>query len=314
MNTILAACIAVFLCTISQFQADSTHDTNYNYNESIENAALNRKLRRAIINGDVSKVESLIRQGANLNFSDVTSYDSRETPVQLAATFTSDKEVRTNRDTILELLIKSGAKIDGRDQNGYCALNDAIMYGYYNAVRILLNAGADVNDVDGDGRPNIKLAFSGYSNIAVVNPGGDNEAKIIEALLEHGGVNVNLDTSKRWRKYSLLHETIDTGTQHAVKIVELLIKNGANVNALDEDLNTPLHHVAFDDADNHRMSLADGIKIAELLIQNGTNIKAKNRKRKTAYHLAKSNELKELLKFDGVDNWSFLEWFQSLWD
>lgn len=52
--------------------------------------------------------------------------------------------------------------------------------------------------------------------------------------------------------------------------MELLIKNGADVNALDEDLNTPLHHVAFDDADNHRMSLADGISNSTFILIGST--------------------------------------------
>lgn len=52
-----------------------------------------------------------------------------------------------------------------------------------------------------------------------------------------------------------------TGTPGDIKITELLIKNGANVNALDDKLNTPLHCIAFIDesAQIDKMSLEDEI-------------------------------------------------------
>lgn len=115
-------------------------------------------------------------------------------------------------------------------------------------------------------------------------------------MINHGA-NVNDGTEKNWSNRTFLHRTIlsgifvlnslsfigffilsrrelefrknlhflfiytSTGTSDVVQIIELLIKNGANVNALDEKLNTPLHCIAFvDEAEQiDKMSLDDEI-------------------------------------------------------
>lgn len=58
--------------------------------------------------------------------------------------------------------------------------------------------------------------------------------------------------------FSFIHQS-DSPDPGSIKIVELLIEYGADVNAQDEDLNTPLHHVAIIDANHNKMPLADKI-------------------------------------------------------
>lgn len=53
------------------------------------------------------------------------------------------------------------------------------------------------------------------------------------------------------------------------KIAELLITAGANVNAADENFNTPLHLAANGDSDKH-------LRVAEMLVNHGANVNAAN--------------------------------------
>lgn len=67
--------------------------------------------------GNVTEVESLIKSGASVNFTD--PYDRKEeTTVHWAVGFAHDENMRKNRYKILELLIKHGASLNGRNNEG----------------------------------------------------------------------------------------------------------------------------------------------------------------------------------------------------
>lgn len=78
------------------------------------------------------------------------------------------------------------------------------------------------------------------------------------------------------------------------KIVDLLIKAGANVNAVDANSNTPLHLVERETHRDKRNTFA----IVELLVNAGADVNAKNEDNKTPLDLAKSDEskLNQLIK------------------
>ena len=70
--------------------------------------------------------------------------------------------------------------------------------------------------------------------------------------------------------------------------VKALIEAGADVNAKDEDGNTPFH-------------FAKDAEIARLLIDKGANVNAKNNKGETPLHFAKNAEIAQLLIDKGAD-------------
>lgn len=82
-------------------------------------------------------------------------------------------------------------------------------------------------------------------------------------MLIKGGADVNVLNEP-------LHAAVSYGKP---KVVEILIKNGANVNAQNNHKNIPLHLVAaFGDTEKH-------LAIAELLVNNGADVNAKDIKK-----------------------------------
>ena len=82
----------------------------------------------------------------------------------------------------------------------------------------------------------------------------------------------------------------------------MLIKRGANVSAVDPNLNTPLHLVNMkirmdDDADGTK-----AFAIAELLVNNGADLNAKNSNEKTPLDLAKNDKSKLMSRNFTIDN------------
>jgi len=86
----------------------------------------------------------------------------------------------------------------------------------------------------------------------------------------------------------LLHYAVDKGHN---EFVELLIENGADVNAKKVDGDTPLHAAAMN---GHKA-------IAELLIENGADVNANSWGGWTPLHCAKTKEITELLLTNGAD-------------
>jgi ankyrin repeat protein len=69
-------------------------------------------------------------------------------------------------------------------------------------------------------------------------------------------------------------------------VVELLLKNGADIKAVDNGRNTPLHFAAYE---GHK-------KVVEVLLDKGANIKAVNKNEQTALYLAAQNRHEEVVK------------------
>lgn len=65
-------------------------------------------------------------------------------------------------------------------------------------------------------------------------------------------------------------------------MADVLINNGANVNAIDNDGNTPLHKLIYPDFDQHQA-------IATLLVKTGADVQAKNDKGETPIIVANCN-------------------------
>lgn len=93
-------------------------------------------LHYAVFKGNPDMVELLLKNGAIIDF---TGPENR-TALMAASIYKSEKY-----EQVLELLIKHGAEINKTDDYGFTALEYAARSGNADAIKILVNAGADLN-------------------------------------------------------------------------------------------------------------------------------------------------------------------------
>jgi ankyrin repeat protein len=127
------------------------------------------------------------------------------------------------------MLIKAGADVNARDNNGKTTLMYATYYGREEIVEMLIKAGADVNARDNNGNTALMYAISQVSfvtsGILVGNP---SKEKIVEMLIK-AGADVNIKNKKGQTALLMVVEKKETGVTK--RIVEMLIRAGADVNA-----------------------------------------------------------------------------------
>lgn len=135
---------------------------------------------------------------------------------------------------IIQLLLSYGAEINASDGYGHTALHTAATYGLLEITQFLIANGADVNAKNRRGETPLYKAIKG------TYLGGGGSVKLVELLLNHG-VDVN----------AIINDKEETPLLLAVKnrekeIVKLLLKRGANRQAVDIDGNTVFDWARYD--------------------------------------------------------------------
>ena len=142
------------------------------------------------------------------------------------------------RDTVMandvvqvKAALDAGVNVDAKDAQNRdrTALHDAAWEGNANVVKLLLNAGADIDVGDRGGQTPLHLAALGD---------GEDRVATVNALLESGAeVNARNDDRRTPLHYAW----------HDGEVARALIHGGADVDARDDDRNTPLHWASDDD-------------------------------------------------------------------
>ncbi|XP_078401038.1 uncharacterized protein LOC144682522 [Cetorhinus maximus] len=172
-------------------------------------------LHMASFEGHCSVCLALIEQGAR-----VTEVDNDgRIPVILAA--------QEGHCQCVQTLLEYKSPLDSRGYDGRTALCSAALEGHKEVVKLLLSKGAGVDIKDADGRPLLYL-------LAL-----DSQMNMMQLLLDEGAANLE---SRDLDGRTVLHVCSWHGN---LELVKLLVKYGAEVNALDNDRRSALHSAAW---------------------------------------------------------------------
>ncbi|XP_065200755.1 uncharacterized protein LOC135831864 [Planococcus citri] len=209
-------------------------------------------LHIAVEQGHKNVVEVLIENNADIHITGLALGKGQEIDRLIAVT-TLALAVKAGHTDIVEILLASGADVNTRSL-GEPVLIPAVKWNHKEIVKILLSHGADIN-VD-RGQPLSLAVLSGHR-------------EIVEILLRNGArVDIRFDDEDN----SFLHVAAKRGIK---EIAVALVKQGADVNALDTVNKSPLYIAAQEGND----------QVAEVLIANKANVNAVN-KHGTALHMA----------------------------
>lgn len=189
--------------------------------------------------------EALIEAGANIEAKDREGL----TPIYRAVSNSSIK--------VLRCLLKAGAITTAPKNYSYSPLHRAVKYSFAKGVKLLIAAGADVRARAADGEEPIHYINAGHS------------INIHELLCADAAMDV-LGAKQRNSEPSLV-----TIRKRAYKCLQLLLENGADINALDQ-FGSNAVQIKIYSCDPH---------ITKKLIESGVSVNHPNHKGKTALHI-----------------------------
>jgi ankyrin repeat protein len=210
------------------------HGANVN---AVEQESQNTVLGLAVQSGNLDKIQLILDSGADINYQSPDGYD-----VLIHAMYGRDILQDQNLISTLHLLISRGVAVNGMSSYGESAIKVAAHIGRFDAVKLLLNAGANPE----------QLGWTELMHAIVFG-----SLELVLLLLEQGA---DKDVRDCWHRTPWLL-SIQVGELPKAKI---LLAAGANHNEVGNCGKTPLMYAI----ENNRL------EVLEWLVAEGFNIEA----------------------------------------
>ncbi|MBD2494018.1 ankyrin repeat domain-containing protein [Nostoc sp. FACHB-280] len=270
------------------------HGANVN---AIEPESQNTVLGLAVQSGNIDKIQFILDAGADINYQTPDGYD-----VLIHAMYGRDILQDENLISTLNLLISQGAAVNGMSSYDESAIKVAAQVGRFDAVQLLLNAGANPEQLEWTELMHA-IVFGSLEQVKLLlEQGADQNVRDCwdrtpwllsiqvgelpkAKLLLAAGANHN-DVGN-CGKTPLMYAI----ENNRVEVLEWLIAEGFDIEATDEFSNTALIIAA-------EYGATDCVKI---LLEAGANPSSKNDCDDKAIKVAKNQEIVRMLIASGED-------------
>lgn len=192
-------------------------------------------LHLAIEDNDYVQVVRLINLGSDIEAPDWF----KKTPLHFAAFYNSNE----SHIKIIELLLKKGANVNARDNYGNKPIYYLVQSANARVLELFLKFKADVRDLDEAGGNLLYPALRHNKNV-----------DLLQLLVDQGLDVDHRDTTGK----TPLHRACDYDCLN-FKVVKCLLKNGANMNAVDRRGYTPLTELV------RSCNASSGVRILKVL-------------------------------------------------
>lgn len=236
-----------------------------------------KEFLKAADKGNLDEMRALLDSYPENDFLNAKDFVEGDAALHLAS--------RNGHLEVVEFLLSMGAEVNLQNNFSCTPLSLAVSHGHLEIVKLLIRHGSDVNERDNLGASPLLLAVMVLpfldekgndvsGNYSVRILGDDRYRKEIIKLLIEEGADVNAANEEG-------EAPLWTASLHGdMEIIELLIKKGADVNTCDNKFRiTPLHMVAE----------LGQIEIVELLLENGAYVNPLSSKMITPLDSAKEN-------------------------
>jgi ankyrin repeat protein len=233
---------------------------------------LDRKLERAVADGNAQAVAYLLKAGATADAVNAGTGSSL-TPLGQAAKMGSVK--------IVKLLLDHGAAMEAQDNDGYTPLQRAVRSGQFEVVEELLRRGASLKHPRAEDIPLL--------NRLLLQAAGNGNVRDMRILLDCGAeIEARGGDDLHWNG-TPLSIVAYKGYLSAVKF---LLDRGADVNAADKDGDTVINAAIIHDK-------AD---VVEELLKRGANPAIRSHRHENGADLARKKDSRRLHALLGVED------------
>ncbi len=237
---------------------------------------LDHEFLEAVASGDMETTRQSLRRGAHI---EAKNHDGNTALLIVAHQQHRAGEKANNETAILKMLLKNGSNLEVRDQNGSTPLMAAVESGDDATIKLLLDKGAKIEAEDQSGETALmKAAKSGRSDLTdiLLERTIDKKSKdraLLAAIVTAPLTLIMAEPPPATQITATAAPRQTSDASHDVtQTIRLLLEKGADIEARDEQGQTPLI----------RAAAGAQARIVKLLLEKGAYIEAKDTSGATA--------------------------------